>query len=67
MRRREELTSHLEGTAILKMPVTLESLLKNFTGKHFADVTGDVPSMEQMQDDVQGAERTGKMKPPLFE
>ena len=38
--RREELSSHLEGIATLKMPVTLESLLKIFTG----------------QDDVQGAE-----------
>ena len=54
--KREELNSHLEGTAILQMPVTLESLLRNFTGRHFSDVTGDVPSMEQMQDDVQGSE-----------
>ena len=54
--KREELMSNLEGTAILQMPVTLESLMKNFTGRHFSDVTGDVPSMEQLQDDVQGAE-----------
>ena len=53
---REELQATLEGTAVLRMPVTLESLLQNFTGRHFADVTGDVPSMEQLQDDVQGAE-----------
>ena len=54
--RKEEMFSHLEGTAILKMPVTLESLLRNFTGRHFSDVSGDVPSLEQLQDDVQGAE-----------
>ena len=54
--KREELMSNLEGAAILQMPVTLESLMKNFTGRHFSDVTGDVPSMEQLQDDVQGAE-----------
>ena len=54
--KREELVSHLEGTAILRLPVTLESLLRNFTGRHFSDVTGNVPSQEQLQDDVQGAE-----------
>ena len=54
--RREEMVSTLEGTAVLKMPVTLENLLKNFTGRHFSDVTGDVPSEAQMQDNVQGAQ-----------
>ena len=54
--RREELRSTLEGTAVLQLPVTLESLLQSFTGRHFSDVTGDVPSLEQMQDDVVGAE-----------
>ena len=53
---REELVSTLEGTAILKMPVTLESLLRGFTGRHFSDVTGEVPSQVQRQADVQGAE-----------
>eukprot|EP00435_Cladocopium_sp_Y103_P016659 s60_g4.t1 len=53
---REELQATLEGTAVLRLPITLESLLRNFTGRHFSDVTGEVPSMEQLQDDVQGAE-----------
>ena len=39
MHQKEEMASHLEGTAILRMPVTLESLLRNFTGRHFSDVT----------------------------
>lgn len=50
--RLEELKSTLEGTAVLRMPVTLESLLRNFTGHHFSDVTGDVPSLELQQEDV---------------
>ena len=54
--RREELVSTMEGTAILKMPVTLESLLRGFTGRHFSDVSGEVPSQSQRQHDVQGAE-----------
>eukprot|EP00435_Cladocopium_sp_Y103_P023442 s1426_g5.t1 len=54
--RREEMQATLEGTAILKMPTTLESLLRNFTGRHFSDVSGDTPSEEQLQDDLQGAE-----------
>ena len=53
---REELTSTLEGTAILKMPVTLDTLLRGFTGRHFSDVTGEVPSQAQRQADIQGAE-----------
>ena len=54
--RREEVKSTLEGNAVLKIPVTLESLLRNFTGRQFSDVTGDVPSLEQQQEDVVGAE-----------
>ena len=38
------------------MPVTIESLLRSFTGRHFSDVTGDVPSMEQMQSDLSAAD-----------
>ena len=53
---REEAQATLEGTAVLRLPVTLESLLRNFTGRHFSDVTGDVPSLQQQQDDVVGAE-----------
>ena len=54
--RREELNANLEGTAILRMPFTIESLLRSFTGRHFSDVTGDVPSMEQMQSDLSAAD-----------
>ena len=53
--RREELQATLEGTAIYKQPVTMETLLKTFTGKHFQNVTGEVPSKRQLQDDVSGA------------
>ena len=52
---REELRSRFGRNSLLRMPVTLGSLLRNFTGRHCADVTGEVPSMEQVQDDVQGA------------
>ena len=51
--RREELQSSLEGTAILRMPVTLESLMREFSGKHFAKITGEVPSEAQQQADLE--------------
>ena len=54
--RREELQASLEGMAIIKMPVTLESLLRNFTGRHFSDVTGETPSLEAQQEDLSSAE-----------
>eukprot|EP00435_Cladocopium_sp_Y103_P069725 s59_g33.t2 len=54
--RREQHVAALEGTAILQMPVTLESLLRSFTGRNFSDLTGEAPSEEQLQQDVQGAE-----------
>ena len=50
--RREELQASLEGMAIIKMPVTLESLLRNFTGRHFSDVAGETPSLEAQQEDL---------------
>ncbi|CAK9006565.1 unnamed protein product, partial [Durusdinium trenchii] len=53
--RREELQASLEGMAIIKMPVTLESLLRNFTGRHFSDVTGETPSLEAQQEDLSSA------------
>ena len=54
--RREQHVAALEGTAILQMPVTLEGLLRSFTGRNFSDLTGEAPSEEQLQQDVQGAE-----------
>ena len=54
--RNEELTAILEGTAILKLPVTLDSLLRSFTGRYYSDVTGQVPSPEALQQDLQPAE-----------
>ena len=50
--RREELQSSLEGTAVYRLPVTLETLMKEFTGKHFTDVTGETPSERQLQQDT---------------
>lgn len=51
--RREELQASLEGTAILCMPVTLESLMREFSGKHFTNITGEVPSEAQQQADLE--------------
>lgn len=56
--KREEVQSMLEGTAIYKVPVTLETLLQSFTGRHFMNLTGEAPSDLQQQQDVSGAEVT---------
>ena len=50
--RRGELQPSLEGTAVYRRPVTLETLMKEFTGKHFTDVTGETPSERQLQQDT---------------
>ena len=50
--KREEQQSSLEGTAVYKMPVNLESLMKEFTGKHFTNITGEVPSEQMRQADL---------------
>ena len=51
--KREELNASLEGTAVYRLPVTMETLLKEFfTGKHFTDATGEVPSEIQKQEDL---------------
>ena len=52
--KREEQQASLEGTAILRMPVTVESLLRDFTGKHFTNICGEVPSELQRHMDVAG-------------
>ena len=45
-----------EGTAIYKTPVTVEALMRNFTGRYFRDVTGDTPSEEARRGDLQATE-----------
>ena len=47
-----ELQSSLEGAAVYRRPVTLETLTKEFTGKHFTDVTGETPSERLLQQDT---------------
>eukprot|EP00438_Fugacium_kawagutii_P033053 Skav206312 [mRNA] locus=scaffold3460:26186:29314:+ [translate_table: standard] len=54
--KHEDLASMMEGTAVLSTPTTVETLMRNFTGKHYVNVTGEVPSLRQRQDDVQGAD-----------
>ena len=54
--RREELMSSLEGTAVYKLPITMETLMKEFTGKHYTDVTGENPSTQQLQQDLSPTE-----------
>ena len=49
---RERLHAVAEGAAILRLPVTTETLLKEFKGRFFLDVTGDVPSAAQMSEDL---------------
>lgn len=51
--QREEMTSILEGTAAYRTPVTVESLMRSFTGRYFKDVTGDTPSEELQRQDLQ--------------
>lgn len=42
--KREELDASVSGASVFKNPVTLETLLKDFTGKHFTNITGETPS-----------------------
>ena len=76
--RREELQATLQGVAIYRQAVTMDSLLKNFTGKHYTNVTGENPTSEQMMRDFaptdvrllhdpskqKSDERKEKKKPP---
>ena len=54
--RREELEAVAKGAAVYRQPVTVETLLRNFTGKHYTNVTGEAPSARQMIEDVTGAD-----------
>lgn len=49
---REELQATLQGVAIYRQPVTMDSLLKSFTGKRYTNFTGESPSREQMMKDL---------------
>ena len=46
----------LEGTAVLSTPTTVDALMKHFTGKHYVNATGEVPSEQQRQANLQGDE-----------
>lgn len=50
--KREELAATLEGTAVIRTPVTVETLLRNFQGRNYLDVSGDVPSERQVREDI---------------
>ena len=42
--KREELAASVEGTAVIKTPITVETLLRSFQGRYYLDMSGDVPS-----------------------
>ena len=54
--KREDLQATLNGVTIYKHPTTVENLLRNFTGKHYQNITGENPSKRQMESDMTGAE-----------
>ncbi len=54
--KREELAATLEGTAVIKTPITVEALLRSFQGRNYLDVTGNVPSARQVQEDLSTTE-----------
>ena len=61
--KREELQALTEGTAILRTPVNLETLLKGFKGRYYLDVSGDVPSDRQVTSDLTASEVTVEPQP----
>ena len=54
--KREELNSSLEGTAIYRLPVSTDRLMRSFQGRHYLDVSGDTPSETQMGLDLSQSE-----------
>ena len=54
--RREELSASVEGTAVIKTPVTVETLLRNFQGRYYLDMSGDVPSQGRVASDLSPTE-----------
>jgi len=54
--KRETLQASIQGAVVYRNPVTLDTLMKNFTGKHYTNVTGEVPSQRALEQDIGGAE-----------
>ena len=54
--RAESLAAALEGTAIYSSPVTLDTLLKDFSGRNFWDVSNEVPSTARQEANLQPTE-----------
>ena len=61
--KREELQTILQGVSIYKTPVTMSTLLKEFTGKHYTDVTGENPSPKMLQEDTTAADVVLESRP----
>lgn len=54
--KREELAASVEGTAVIKTPVTVETLLRSFQGRYYLDMSGDVPSEQRVAGDLSPTE-----------
>ena len=54
--KREELLASTEGTIVYRMPISLDTLMKTFTGRHYHNVTGEAPSPQQQQADLSPAD-----------
>ena len=54
--KREELLASTEGTVVYRMPISLDTLMKTFTGRHYHNVTGEAPSPQQQQADLSPAD-----------
>ena len=52
----ETLTASLEGTAVYSQPVSLDTLLKDFSGRNFWDVSQEVPSVAKQELNLQPTE-----------
>ena len=50
--RREELGAVMEGEAVYRQPVSVDTLLRSFQGRYYLDVSGDVPSEEKQTHDL---------------
>ena len=61
--RRGELEATVIGAAVYRQPVTVESLLRDFAGRHYTNITGEVPSTRQTAEDVTGADVQVEARP----
>ena len=50
--RGEELGATVKGAVVMRGPVTLGHLLRDFTGRNYLDISGEVPNQQQMQEDL---------------